>query len=85
MKVSNTKNYNQTYRIVFQGQLDERRLTWFPGMDVICRPDGKTMLSGTVMDAAALHGMLARIGDLDLPLLLVWRVDYPIDEEISAE
>ena len=79
--MSNRQLPYQAYRIVFQGQLDERRLAWFPGMEVRYLPDGNTELYGSILDVASLHGMLTRIGDLGLPLLLVLRVDY--EGEIS--
>ncbi len=47
----------------------------FDGMQIILTPDGGTTLSGAVADQAALHGLLARIRDLNLILISVNRVD----------
>jgi hypothetical protein len=61
--------------IVVQGHLDEHWREWFDDMAVTPLAGGRTELSGTVVDMAALHGILTRIRDLGLPLLLVRRQD----------
>jgi hypothetical protein len=67
------------YWIKVQGRLDESWSSWFDGMVVTVEGggDGKivTVLSGTVVDQVALHGVLARIRDLGLPLLSVRRIE----------
>jgi hypothetical protein len=64
-----------TYRIKVQGRLNE---AWFDDMaiSVASGNDGVTVttLTGTLPDQPALHGLLARVRDLGLPLLLVERV-----------
>jgi hypothetical protein len=64
-----------TYRIKIQGRLDENWSDWFDGMSITFENDVAgppiTTLTGTVADQVALHGVLARIRDLALPLLLV--------------
>jgi hypothetical protein len=59
------------YEIRLQGRLDERWTTWFDDMTIIAEPDGVTVLRGSVADQAALHGLLARLRDLGLPLISV--------------
>lgn len=76
MTDKNNSAPEQTYEIVFQGHLDERWASWFDGMTSTRLPDGRTRLSGPVLDQSALHGMLSRIRDLGLPLLLLRRGDY---------
>jgi hypothetical protein len=66
------------YTIIVQGHLDLHWSDWFPGMEVLLLPEGLTRLSGKVEDQAALHGMLNRIGDLRLPLLLVLRGNFDL-------
>lgn len=62
------------YRIQVQGRLPAHWAAWFDGMDVSVsgvRGCPITSLTGQVADQAALHGLLARIRDLGLPLLFV--------------
>lgn len=61
-----------TYHIKVQGRLDAPWAAWFEGMTVT-PTDGETIISGLVADQAALHGLLAKIRDLGLPLLSVAR------------
>ena len=63
------------YEIRLTGRLDERWTTWFDGLTVSSKNDGTTVISGLVVDQAALHGLLQRVRDLGLPLLSVKRVD----------
>jgi hypothetical protein len=58
-----------TYRFCVRGHLDDGWSEWFGGLAVQRRADGTTTLTGPVADQAALHGVIARIGDLGLPLL----------------
>jgi hypothetical protein len=59
------------YEIRLQGRLDPRRSVSFDGMSLTTATDGTTVLRGPVMDQAALHGLLARVRDLGLPLISV--------------
>jgi hypothetical protein len=63
------------YEIRVEGILDECWSGWFDGMQVTSQPDGVTALAGPVTDQAALHGLLAKVRDLGLPLISVRRVD----------
>jgi hypothetical protein len=67
------------YRILVQGQLGDRWAAWFDGMAVTALPDGTTELTGILTDQAAIHGVLARIRDLGLPLLALAREDAATD------
>jgi SAM-dependent methyltransferase len=59
------------YQIYIKGHLDERRMRWFDGLAVARLPDGKTLISGPILDQAALHGLLNRIRDLGMELISV--------------
>lgn len=60
-----------TYEIRVRGELDPQWSSWFDGMHVACARPGETVIVGPVADQAALHGLLARVRDLGLPLLSV--------------
>jgi hypothetical protein len=64
-----------TYEIVVQGHLDEQISYWFEGMTLTNGLDEGgapiTTLAGRFVDQAALHGVLATIRDLNLPLICV--------------
>ena len=62
------------YEIRFQGHLDLRRARMFEGLEMVREPGGETVLTGPVLDQAALHGILSRIRDLGVPLLSVKRL-----------
>jgi hypothetical protein len=64
------------YEIRVEGQLDAHWQDWFEGMTLTSLPaEGQALLRGAVRDQAALHGLLARIRDLNLVLVLVRRVN----------
>jgi hypothetical protein len=62
------------YQIRVRGILDEKWSDWFDGFTISPQADDETLLAGPVTDQAALHGLLAKIRDLGLPLLSVERV-----------
>ena len=62
-----------TYRIRVKGHLQSRWERWFDPMTIAPQPNGDTLLTGPVVDQAALHGVLRRIRDLGLPLISIER------------
>jgi len=71
------------YSIKVEGILDPCWSEWFDGMTVTPQANGETLLIGRVRDQAALHGLLVKIRDIGLPLLLLKRVDTHEDFHIS--
>ena len=63
------------YELRVQGVLDDRWSAWFDGLRVTSDQPGQTTIAGPVADQAALHGLLAKVRDLGLELLLVRRID----------
>ena len=63
------------HQIRIQGQLDQRWSEWFEGFTLAVDSDGNTILTGLVIDQAALHGLLRRIGDLGVSLISVNLLD----------
>jgi len=66
-----TPKENEYYEILVRGQLDDHWTTWFEGLTLTSLENGETLIAGPVRDQAALHGILAKIRDLDLYLLAV--------------
>lgn len=62
------------YQIRLKGQLDSQWTEWFEGMSITLEEDGNTLLTGPVIDQAALHGLLKKIRDLGLTLVSVNQV-----------
>ena len=63
------------YQIRVRGRLGPRWAAWFAGLAITPGDNGDTLLTGPVVDQAALHGLLARVRDLGLPLLSVILLD----------
>jgi hypothetical protein len=63
------------YEIRVKGHLGPRWAARFEGMTLTRDGDGTTVIHGPVVDQAALHGLLARVRDLGIPLLSVTRVE----------
>jgi hypothetical protein len=61
------------YQIRVKGNLDRKWSDWFDGLTIRPQAGDETLLVGPVADQAALHGLLAKIRDLGLPLLSVER------------
>ena len=63
------------YEIRLKGHLDARWTDWFEGLSFTHASDGTTILSGPIVDQAALYGLLRKVRDLGLPLIAVNLVD----------
>ena len=63
------------YRITIKGHLDSEWSDWFDGLTITLMDNGETLLSGPIVDQAALHGVLIKIRDLGLPLLSLTRIE----------
>jgi hypothetical protein len=73
-------DHTANYRIKLKGRLGPEWSGWFEKMTVFA--DGRdTILTGTVADQAALHGLLARIRDLNLMLLSLKRIERDRNDE----
>jgi hypothetical protein len=63
------------YKIRVKGHIGDSWSAWFEGLTLCPTEGGETTLSGTLADEAALHGVLAKIRDLGLPLVEVKRLE----------
>jgi hypothetical protein len=62
------------YEIRLKGHWEYRWAAWFEGLTITLEDTGDTLLTGQVVDQAALHGVLRRVRDLGMPLISVSRV-----------
>jgi hypothetical protein len=73
----NHVSVHQIYHIRVKGHPDEKWADGFDGFVMVPRANGETLLTGSVADQAALYGILDRIRDLDVPLLLLAQTGCP--------
>ena len=64
------------YLIRIKGHLDSQWTDWFEGLTITLEEDGDTLLTGPVVDQAALHGLLKKVRDLGMPLISVNQVQF---------
>jgi hypothetical protein len=77
-KVSNSsheKAESLIYQIRIKGHLDRKWADWFAGLSITSLENGETLLTGPVLDQAALHGLLRKVRDVSLPLVAVMAVE----------
>ncbi len=58
-------------QIRIEGHLGPQWSDWFEGLTITLEDNGETLLSGSVVDQAALHGLMRKVRDLGIPLLSV--------------
>jgi hypothetical protein len=63
------------YQIRIKGHLDSQWTDWFEGMTITLEDNGDTLLTGKVIDQAALHGLIKKVRDLGMPLVSVTPVE----------
>ena len=75
--MSNKLDPNQPtiYQIRIKGHLGQQWTDWFEELTITLEESGDTLLTGPVVDQAALHGLLKKVRDLGMPLLSVNRVE----------
>ena len=59
------------YQIRVKGHLGQQWADWFEGVTISPEDNGETLLTGPVVDQAALHGLLKKVRDVGMPLLSV--------------
>ncbi len=67
------------YQIRIKGHLGCQWTDWFGSLTITLEEDGDTLLTGPVVDQAALHGLLKKVRDLGMPLISVNRADHLSD------
>ena len=64
------------YEIRIKGHLDDKWADRFEGLTITLEDNGTTLLTGLVIDQAALHGLLKKVRDLGMPLVSVGPVEH---------
>ena len=63
------------YQIRIQGHLDAQWADWFSDLSVTLKENGDTLLTGPIIDQAALFGLLKKVRDLGMPLVSLNRIE----------
>lgn len=63
------------YQIRIKGHLGEQWTDWFEGLTITLEENNNTLLTGPVVDQAALHGLLKKVRDLGMPLISVEHIN----------
>ncbi len=64
-------NEPMVYQLRLKGHLGPQWTDWFEGLTITLEDNGDTLLTGPVIDQAALHGLLKKVRDLGMPLVSV--------------
>ncbi len=71
------------YQIRIGDRLGEQWTEWFDQMTLTQADNGDTLLTGPVIDQAALHGLLRKVRDLGMPLISVIQVQTGDEDETN--
>ena len=72
------------YQIRIRGHLSDQWTGWFEGLTITLEEDGDTLLTGPVVDQAALFGLLKKVRDLGMPLVSIHCVEPGIQNCLPA-
>jgi hypothetical protein len=75
--MANKPDQMMVYQIRIKGHLGPKWTDWFGGMAITLEEGGDTVLTGPVVDQAALHGLLRKVRDLGMQLISAIRVKPP--------
>ena len=75
--MANHLDQPMVYQIRIEGHLGPKWTDWFGDVSITLEDNGETLLTGPVVDQAALHGLLRKVRDLGMPLISAIRVEPP--------
>ena len=75
--MANKLDEPMVYQIRIEGHLGSKWIARFGDVSITLEDDGETLLTGPVVDQAALHGLLRKVRDLGMPLISAVRVKPP--------
>ncbi len=75
--MANKLDEPMVYQIRIEGHLGSKWTAWFGDVSITLEDNGETLLTGPVVDQAALHGLLRKIRDLGMPVISAIRVKPP--------
>ena len=75
--MANKLDQPMVYQIRIEGHLGPKWTDWFGDVSITQEDNGETLLTGPVVDQAALHGLLRKVRDLGMPLISAVRVKPP--------
>jgi len=78
----NDPDQPMVYQIRVKGHLDSDWTGWFEGLTITLEDNGEMLLTGPLVDQAALYGLLKKVRDLGMPLVSVIRVK-PVEADVS--
>jgi hypothetical protein len=83
-KTNDVSSQVRVYQIRLRGHLGRHWTAWFEGLTITLEANGDSLLTGPVVDQAALHGLLTKVRDLGLPLISVIEIErQPAEETVG--
>jgi hypothetical protein len=78
-------NHPMVYEIKVEGHLGAQWADWFGGATITLEDNGDTLITGPVIDQAALYGLLKKVRGLGMSLVSVKRVQLSLADTSNTE
>ena len=82
-KLKTEASQSGVYKIRLKGHLDDQWTDWFTGLTITLEENGITVLTGPVVDQAALFGLLKKVRDLGMPLISIQCADTGKEDKLD--